>query len=298
MIENVSINALRVFQEVYERGSMSRASKALFMTQPGVSQHIKSIEELLETKLFDRIGKKLLPTDDATRLYPEIKQGLENMEKALVKCSSLKMKLSGHIKIGLPIEIGNNLVLSKLADWAKLHPAVTLEFNYDHILRQAPLIISGELDFAVTDSYIYPKEIKSQTLFNENLVLIASHEYAKRNRLTEKSDLKSLQEQSYIRYLPDAPIISQWFHFHYKKKQDLNYRVTLMDVRGVLRSVSEGLGLGVVPLHVLKQSGLDNIMVFKGSGKVLKNKISLVHLKNRTLSAQSKSLIKHLTDNF
>lgn len=298
MIENISINSLRVFQEVFEKKSMSLASKSLFMTQPGVSQHIKTMEELLETKLFDRIGKKLLATDEAVKLYPEIKSSLDNMEKALFECSSLKRKLTGHIKIGLPIEIGNNLVLSKVAKWAKEHPAVTLEFNYDHILRQAPLIISGELDFAVTDSYTYPKEINSQTLFNENLVLISSREYAKENDLEEDTHLKQLEKQKFIRYLPDAPIINQWFEFHYKKRPDLNFRVTLMDVRGVLRSVSEGLGIGVVPLHVLKQSRIKNIIIFKGSGKVLKNKISLVHLKDRTLSAQAKSLINSLYENF
>lgn len=298
MLENTSLNSLRVFKSVYELSSMSKASKALFMTQPGVSQHISALESTLDTKLFDRLGKRLIPTHKANQLYPKVTESLQRLEEALDEVGTKETSYRGIIKIGLPIEIGNNLILPKIAKWSELHPQVHFEFNYDHILRQAPLIVSGDLDFAITDTYSYPKEIHSENLLEENLVLCASKEFANSNKLKKDSDYKSLIKANFIRYLPDAPIVNQWFHFHYQKKPELNYKVTLMDVQGVLRSVRLGLGLGVVPLHVLKQGGTDDIVIFDASKKTLKNRINLVCLKDRTLSPQANDLVLDLLREF
>jgi len=62
LIDQLNLNHLRVFECVYRTGSMTAAAKELHLTQSGVSQHIKSLEDVLNFKLFDRIQQRLVPT--------------------------------------------------------------------------------------------------------------------------------------------------------------------------------------------------------------------------------------------
>ena len=65
LTSSLNLNILRVFETVYSTRSMTKAAQVLFLTQSGVSQHIKSLEESLEFALFDRLQKKLVPTEKA-----------------------------------------------------------------------------------------------------------------------------------------------------------------------------------------------------------------------------------------
>jgi len=55
LIDQINLNQLRVFESVYRTKSMTHAARELHLTQSGVSQHIKALEDVLTLKLFDRI---------------------------------------------------------------------------------------------------------------------------------------------------------------------------------------------------------------------------------------------------
>lgn len=68
IIDRINLNHLRVFECVYRTKSMTIAAEELHLTQSGVSQHIRSLEESLDIRLFDRIKHKLVPTGEARQL--------------------------------------------------------------------------------------------------------------------------------------------------------------------------------------------------------------------------------------
>jgi len=65
----MDIHQLRIFAFVYKNRSFSKASSELHLTQPTISDHIKSLEEELTSRLFDRIGRTIIPTPQAEILY-------------------------------------------------------------------------------------------------------------------------------------------------------------------------------------------------------------------------------------
>ncbi len=69
IIDHINLNYLRVFECVFRTGSMTTAAQELHLTQSGVSQHIRSLEDVLGIRLFDRIKKKLIPTTTADILF-------------------------------------------------------------------------------------------------------------------------------------------------------------------------------------------------------------------------------------
>ena len=56
LIDKINLNLLRIFEKVYETKSMTRSAQELFMTQSGISQNIKHLEEILNLKLFGIIS--------------------------------------------------------------------------------------------------------------------------------------------------------------------------------------------------------------------------------------------------
>ena len=115
MISNqLNLNQLRVFASVYRARSMTQAASELHLTQSGVSQHIKSLEDMLGVRLFDRIKQRLVPTQPAGLLYKGCTDALGGLEHALAEIKGGTDRLSGPVNIGMPIEFGNNLILPRL----------------------------------------------------------------------------------------------------------------------------------------------------------------------------------------
>jgi DNA-binding transcriptional LysR family regulator len=295
IIDQISLTGLRVFTTVYRVKSMSLAAKELFMTQPGVSQHIRNIEDTLEIKLFDRLNRKLVPTSEAHKIFEEVVPILRLLESSLSSINQSEQYLTGNINFGMPIEFGNNVILPHLSSWAKENTEVQFHINYDHAARQVNQLLDGTLDFAITDSFTFPAQVEVENLAREEWILCASIEYAKKHKLTEKSSYKKMKDLDYISYLENSPVIHQWFKHHKNKTFDLKNRARLMDVQGVARLILEGVGLGILSRHMVRENNLqDKLVIFDGSGIPLYNEINLVKLKGKTMSLTCQSFMEYL----
>ncbi|OIQ17060.1 MAG: hypothetical protein BM556_12655 [Bacteriovorax sp. MedPE-SWde] len=297
IIDQVSLTALRVFTTVYRLKSMSLAATELFMTQPGVSQHIKAMEETLDIKLFDRLNRRLVPTSEANTIFNEITPILRSLESSLSSINKSEQQLTGQISFGMPIEFGNNVILPQLSNWAKENREVQFHINYDHAARQVNQLLDGTLDFAITDSFTFPAQVEVKNLAREEWLLCASVEYAKKYKLTPNSSYKKLKDLAYISYLENSPVIHQWFKHHKNKTFELKNRARLMDVQGVARLIIEGVGLGILSRHMVRENNLeDKIIVFEGSGTPLYNEINLVKLKGKTMGLTCLNFMDYLVN--
>ncbi|MCP4912874.1 MAG: LysR family transcriptional regulator [Oligoflexia bacterium] len=298
MINNLNLNLVRVFESVYRHMSMTAASKELAMTQSGVSQNIKLMEDVLGFALFDRVKQKLMPTPKAQQLYEKTLPLIQGLEATLSELSNQDYLVQGHITVGLPIEYGNNMILPLLSEWGNQNELVTFKFLYGHASEMNNLLIQGTVDFAIVDSYEFSKPIKTEDLSYERLFLCCSPDYLKRKGIKKyKEDFKFFQGLDYIAYLEGEPVIKQWFHFHFKRKSYApKVRSHLMDVQGMATLISQGLGVGILPFHViekLRNSGV-KIKTFQEKSEDLINKISLAYNGQRTLTPAAVEAITFL----
>jgi DNA-binding transcriptional LysR family regulator len=298
LIDNINLNLLRLFEAVYRTGSMTRAADELHMTQSGVSQNIKSLEDVLGIKLFDRIKQRPLPTQEAHHLFEKFSPFLREIEQTLNQISHKDRVLRGVVKLGLPIEFGNNVILPLLASWGRMHPEVSYLIRYDIAPRMNQDLLKGELDFAIVDDFAFDPQINVTPVSHEVLTLCSSVDYLKGKNL-DKMDKKFFETLDYIDYSAEAPIVEMWFRHHYRFS---NFRprikAHLMDVQGMARMIREGMGLGILPLHVLKKERelKMQLHLFEGRGEPLLNHMSLAYLKNKTQSLLVQETLKHLTE--
>jgi DNA-binding transcriptional LysR family regulator len=278
---------------------MTKAAEELFMTQPGVSQNIMNLEDMLQIKLFDRVKKKLLPTQKADELYLSCAASFNAIENSLANIIGENVELKGTIRVGLPVEFGNNVVLPKLCDFASKHPGINFNITYDIPQKMNKLLLRGDLDFAIVDSYPFDSSIETHSLGREELLLCMSEKMAKDNNINQFSNLKHLMKLDFVDYDQEAPILNMWFKYHFKNfKTQLRMRAAVMDVQGLAQLVVNNLGAAILPRHMvkkLKQRRL-NVFVFDGPGKTLVNELSLALLKNKTLTKEVSETISYLKE--
>ena len=65
----MNLEWLRTFKAIYDKGSMTEAARMLCISQPGVSLHLSALENHVGYRLFDRLHRKLLPTERGKLLY-------------------------------------------------------------------------------------------------------------------------------------------------------------------------------------------------------------------------------------
>ncbi|XPV76076.1 MAG: LysR family transcriptional regulator [Desulfovibrio sp.] len=92
---------LRTFVAVAHEGHLTRAAQKLFISQPSVSAHIKSLEQSLGLKLFERTPKGMRLTDKGNRLLPLAEQTLESAKQLQFQAKSLSDELTGVVRVGL-----------------------------------------------------------------------------------------------------------------------------------------------------------------------------------------------------
>ncbi len=285
LIDQINLNLLRIFECVYRARSMTKAAEELHMTQSGVSQSVKHLEDILQVQLFDRVKQRPIPTHHAHFLYKNCTKNLYDIEKALNQLTGKESELKGEVSIGLPLEFGNNLVIPLLAKIGEERPQISFRIKYGHSSEMNKALLDGNLDFAFCDDYTFGREVHIQVARKETLSLCCCPGYAA--KIGTPQHTKAFYEQlDYVDYVEDAPMLKMWFRHHLKNVvPDLRIRASLMDVQGMGKMIAAGLGLGILPLHVVDKLGKQGqeLYIFEGSGKPLLNSISLAYVEGRTV---------------
>lgn len=295
-IPSVNLNYFKVFMAVYESRSMTGAAESLHLTQSGISQHIKALEEELGLTLFSRVGRKLIPTPIATQIYPDIEAAFLKVTDRLAKVTGQNPEPEGAVRIGMPVEFGANVLVPRLAKIGLKYPKLKFEITLDYASVLGAALLRGELDFAYADQSTLDRRIQFEAVASEELLLCASKEYMARKPKVSYTQ-SYFEGLEYIEYFGSDPILRSWMLHHLKRKNlKLNVRAHIMDVQGVAKFIASGLGAGVLPDHLvakLKRDGLD-LQVFEGKAKPLKNEIRLLRLKGHPLSRQAGATLDEL----
>lgn len=297
---SVNLNYFKVFMAVFETRSMTAAADLLHLTQSGVSQHIKSLENELDQKLFSRVGRRLVPTALALEIYPDIEAAFSRVQLRLARATGTEIDPEGPVRVGMPVEFGTSVLVPKLSAIGQKMKKLTFEITLDYASVVTDLLLNGALDFAYVDESQPDRRMQYEPVASEMLLLCGSKEYVARQPRVTYSQ-KYFEALDYIEYKGSEPILRRWM-LHNLKRQNLrlNVRAHIMDVQGVSRFIASGLGLGVLPDHVvekLRAQGIE-LHVFEGKTKPLRNEIRLVRLKGHVLSHAAEATLKELKSYF
>lgn len=142
----MEIYQLRTFLAVAGEGSITRASEVLFLSQPAVSAHIKSLEEELGLTLFERTTKGMSLTPNGARLYAKAEQMLSMHRDLLDEARRIKGKLSGKVRLGSARNPSARMLSKLLGSVSANYPELEVTIQYGSSVEVLQGIRSGNLD--------------------------------------------------------------------------------------------------------------------------------------------------------
>lgn len=122
------VDTLKVFVTVVEQSNFSRAAEILNLSQPGVSLHIRNLENEFGVKLLHRSSKQVKTTEAGHILYARAKQILSQYEAASEEISLLRNEVTGSLKIGASFTIGE-YILPVYSQFVNQYPQVDVHVN-------------------------------------------------------------------------------------------------------------------------------------------------------------------------
>lgn len=145
---NTSLELFRIFCAVVEHGSLSSAARALFITQPAVSQSMRALEDDLGTVLLDRNPRGVTLTPDGELLYGYARQAIGLLNVAQKQLRDMKTQLSHELRIGASDTLCRAFLLGALERFHEEYPDVRLSVKNRTSRESINLLLAGEVDIA------------------------------------------------------------------------------------------------------------------------------------------------------
>jgi len=171
----MTIRHLKIFIAVAECGSMNTAAKKLFLSQPTISQAIRELEEYYDTRLFDRLSKRLHITPAGQELLGNAYQVVGLFDQ--LENSMKKSRKKDSLRIGTTVTIGSCLTSNILNDFEAMMPDVE---TYNFIANTRTVeekLLKSELDIALVEGEVHHPELVSIPSIRDFLVLGCSQEH-------------------------------------------------------------------------------------------------------------------------
>lgn len=236
---------LRSFCTLVEVGHFTRTAENLHMTQSGVSQHVRKLEEHIGQPLLIRQGKKFSLTSTGDRLYQE-------GQKLILSLADLEKRVGqdptheGVVKVASPGSVGLKLYPHLLA-LQKYYPKLVVEYRFAPNREVERLIAEHKVDIGLMTCLSTMSEVSLKPIAQEALLLVTP------SGILEPS-WDQLVELGFINH-PDGPYhagqllsvnFPEFQNSHQFKNSGFSNQINL-----ILEPVSMGLGFTVLPSYVV-----------------------------------------------
>jgi DNA-binding transcriptional LysR family regulator len=238
---------LKVFCTVAETKSFSKTSEIIHLTQPAVSLQIQALEEMYETKLFDRSSSKVTLTPAGEVLYKYAKDILSlyvSAEKVIGEMTGL---VKGSITIGAGSTIGNYLLPSVISDFRKAHPKIKVHLFVANMQRVIELLYAGNINLGLVEGDVKRQKMSVEKLISDELLLIVPihHPWAKRK---EVSVAELIDEPFILREAGSGTrqTIEKFLARHGITLQNMKVSMVLGSTQAIKEAVENGLGVSII----------------------------------------------------
>lgn len=262
--KNLDFNKVAVFCQVIDSGNYQRASEVLHVTPSALSQTVTGLESALGFQLFERRGRRLVPTAKGLRLHREFRSRERDLWHVINELGVGASQVSGLIRIGAYLEFAKARLTGIMKDFIQEYPAAHIKTVFDSPSRLQELLLAGQLDLCFS---IFPaaenRAIQSTALVEEELVLIAAP-----GVLSDAPKFDEVMATPVIDYYFNHQPIRRWLALHYgKRPKKIPVRVFASTAEMVLALVREGAGIGVVPRYLVE--GQKNLRILRPTARKL-----------------------------
>ncbi len=291
----MKIESLKVFCDLAETRSFTKAAHANDVTQSAVSQQVTSLERLFKSSLVERGKRKFKLTPEGDLLYEHSQQILDIYDGLHARLKESNEVVAGTVRLATVYSIGLHELPPYLKKFLKNYPGANVHVEYRHARQIYEDLFGNVVDLGLVAYPASSRNLEVVPLGKDPLVLICnpSHPFAKRKSIK----LKALNGQKFVGFEPDTPTRKALDRLFRQHRVTVNYLMEFDNVETVKRAVEIDYGLSIVPKTTIRQEIANQTLVALPLDEGdFPRPIALVHTRSKALSPAMKKLIALLKE--
>ncbi len=290
----IETSSLQVLIALSHNENISKAAEELNVTQSAVSQALKNLEAKVGFPLVARQGKSVSLTEQGMRLAKVAKQYFKRIEETIEQIHLENHEIKGKIHVGSLYGLGKTWLSSRMLDFLNAYPELEVRLSMDFPENIIKKFEQHEIDCLIMPEHLVPAFAEKKDLHDEHTTLVFNSKF----EITSKTDLKEILLKPIIFYENNDPNFYRWCREKFGVvPRNVKPRLVVNSFGQMLQAVNEGLGIAVVPTHVLKRSHLrDKVKTAGKEFEVYSNKVSFAFHPDEAQSYKIKELYKFLLE--
>lgn len=291
----MQVESFRVFRDLVESQSFSKAAQMNKITQSAVSQQIRAIEERFHVPLIERSSKRFALTREGDLLYQTSREVITHYDSLHHQLNEMRNIVSGNIRLATVYSIGLHELPPYLKKFLIEFPNVNVHVEYRRSNQVYEEVMSGTSDLGLVAFPTNKKNLKVEHFKKDRLVVICSpnHPLAKK----EEAEISDLAAHKFIAFESDIPT---------RRAVDKMFRESGVEPRPVMefdnietvkRAVEIDAGISIVPRATIEQEvRAGSLRAVEFVGKPYYRPLGIIYKSGRVLSPAMKRFLKTLQE--
>src|SRR5688500_7603734 len=279
----MQIESLKVFCDLTETESFTKAAQINEITQSAVSQQISSLERQFKSLLIERSKKRFRLTREGQVLYEYSKQILNTFDSMTNRLQEIKDIVSGTIRVATIYSIGLHDLPPYLKKFLKTFPTVNVHVEYRRANQVYEDVLGNVVDLGLVAYPTKDPKLEVIPLRNDILVLAChpSHPLAKFKTVK----LQQLAGQKFIGFEPDIPTRKAIDKILKEEQIEVQHVMEFDNIETVKRAVEIEAGISIVPQQTITQEvAKQTLAEVRIEGIELYRPLAAIYKKNKVLS--------------
>ncbi|GGH61764.1 LysR family transcriptional regulator [Paenibacillus silvae] len=245
----MNVENIEAFVYINHYGSFNKAAEVLFLSQPSVTARIQSLERELGCKLFDRLGKQIVLTDEGRKFLPYAQQVLQVLQKGRQKIQQRRTTPEA-LRLGSTVSVSNYVIPDFLPRIKATYPEVNIKLTTATTDQLIAKLLGQEIDLAFVRKVMHPA-IRTVAYYEDpiQLYVYKDHPFIERGHVS----MEALREQQLVFFECGS---LDWLRIHrafdsLEHSPDITYHVDNSETAKKL--VMQGAGIAFLPGLTVKK---------------------------------------------
>jgi len=291
-----NLEYLRAFYYSSQLGSLTKASEALFVSQPALSHSIKQLEAYFKCELFTRTSRGVKLTYEGELLFSRVSKAFAELLSGEGELASLSNFPEKELRIGTTETALHHFLIPKIEQFKNTYPKVHIHVTGSSSSEAVQMLMSGKVDLSIVVSPISDSdELTTRKIFSFNDVFIAGPKYENlRDRIMTPHDICEYPIASVEVGTSARAHIDEWFRSHsYNFTPEYSVRTS----SAIIPFVEMNLAVGIIPSMFVEES-ISKGKVFKVDVKpsITSRQLLLVYKTDMQMTALGRAFVKHIVE--
>ena len=286
----MQIESLKVFCDLAETESFTKAAQINTVTQSAVSQQMRSLEKQFKSILIERSKKKFRLTREGQVLYEYSKQIILIFDSLHNRLQEIKDVISGSIRVATIYSIGLHDLPPYIKKFLKNYPTVNVHVEYRRSNQVYEDVLGNVVDLGLVAYPTRDSKLEVVPLRKDKLVLIChpQHPFAKAKAVA----LSSISGQRFIGFQPDIPTRKAIDKILKDRAIQVQHVMEFDNIETVKRAVEIDAGISIVPQGtILQEVSKQTLVQVEIEDAEFFRPLAVIYKKNKVLSPAMKQFI-------